>query len=273
MGGGVRPAQFGVARPEASCADRPTPPAARCVRCVGTLICIRCAGVHRKIGAHVTKVLSIKIDNWSEEQLRRMESLGNEAVNAELEAEVPTGLKADVSACTVERLEGFIRAKYELGSFRVGGDKRIPAVQTTSEFTQGMIEFAGLLFIRLISCDNLPNMDTFGKTDAFCEFWLDDRVSRSKTCKNSLNPRWGEQLSINAKSTAEMLLVKVFDEDMFGRSTEIGHAKVGLSELTHDGQPMGFDLTLHLTKAAAARATAAPRLPSVAVELTYNPLS
>jgi len=37
---------------------------------LGTLFCIRCSGVHRKLGAHVSKVLSIKIDSWSETQLQ-----------------------------------------------------------------------------------------------------------------------------------------------------------------------------------------------------------
>ena len=40
------------------------------------------------MGAHVSKVLSIRIDTWSEEQLQAMEAKGNAAVNAQLEAEV-----------------------------------------------------------------------------------------------------------------------------------------------------------------------------------------
>ena len=55
---------------------------------LGVLFCIRCAGIHRLMGAHVSKVLSIRIDTWSEEQLQAMEAKGNAAVNAQLEAEV-----------------------------------------------------------------------------------------------------------------------------------------------------------------------------------------
>ena len=40
------------------------------------------------MGAHVSKVLSIRIDTWSEEQLQAMEAKGNAEVNAQLEAEV-----------------------------------------------------------------------------------------------------------------------------------------------------------------------------------------
>ena len=55
---------------------------------LGVLFCIRCAGIHRLMGVHVSKVLSIRIDTWSEEQLEAMEAKGNAAVNAQLEAEV-----------------------------------------------------------------------------------------------------------------------------------------------------------------------------------------
>ena len=55
---------------------------------LGVLFCTRCAGIHRLMGAHVSKVLSIRIDTWSEEQLQTMEAKGNAAVNAQLEAEV-----------------------------------------------------------------------------------------------------------------------------------------------------------------------------------------
>ena len=50
----------------------------------------------------------------------------------------------------------------------------------------------------------------------------------------------------------------------------IGQAILPLEDLTHDGQPMGFDLSLTQGK-RAGRAGAPP--PSVAVELTYNPLT
>ena len=44
------------------------------------------SGVHRKLGAHITKVLSLTIDTWSIAQVEHMETLGNAAVNAEVRA-------------------------------------------------------------------------------------------------------------------------------------------------------------------------------------------
>ena len=45
------------------------------------------------------------------------------------------GLKPDIAGCTDEYLEGFIRAKYELGSFREGGDGRIPQASSARHYS------------------------------------------------------------------------------------------------------------------------------------------
>ncbi len=76
-------------------------------------------------------------------------------------------------------------------------------------------------------------------------------------------------LSINAKSLDETLVIKLFEQDMFGRSTAVAQALLAMSEFTHDGQPMGFDLTLQqMTKKKSGRGNC-----SVAIEVMYNPLS
>ena len=89
-----------------------------------------------------------------------MEALGNAAVNHELEAELPAGIKPDSNSCSAADLEAFIRAKYELGSFCAGGDGVLPTIGRANSFAGGSIEFVGLLFVKLISASNLPG----GKT-------------------------------------------------------------------------------------------------------------
>ena len=94
---------------------------------------------------------------------------------------------------------------------------------------------------------------------------------RSKTCKHSLNPKWSESLSLNVRSEKETLIVKLYDEDRIGKDDFIGQALVPLSDISLDGTPMGFDLTLQLhTK---QQPTGGATRASVAVELTFNPLS
>ena len=62
------------------------------------------------------------------------------------------------------------QTRYELGSFKPGGDGFLPHVRVKSTSVVGMVEFVGLLFIRLVEASDLPSTDPFGKTDAFCEF-------------------------------------------------------------------------------------------------------
>ena len=76
--------------------------------------------------------------------------------------------------------EAYIRAKYELGSFRRGADGKLPIVAAASSHAAGGIVFAGLLFIRLISASNLPKADSVGKSAYYCEVVLGDRSARSK---------------------------------------------------------------------------------------------
>jgi len=45
--------------------------------CHGTLICLQCAGKHRSLGVGVSKVRSLTMDAWSEEQLQRVQMGGN----------------------------------------------------------------------------------------------------------------------------------------------------------------------------------------------------
>ena len=89
----------------------------------------------------------------------------------------------------MEELEAWIRAKYELGSFRPGGDGFVPHVRAKSASVAGMIEFAGLLFIRLVQATDLPSSDAFGKTDAFCEFQVRRRLPTAAPRRRAAAPR------------------------------------------------------------------------------------
>ena len=127
-----------------------------------------------------------------------------------------------------------------------------------------MDAFCGLLIVRLLRGTDLPNLDLLSKTDPFVEFQLGERKQKSKTKRNELNPVWNETLSLNVRSLSETLIVKVFDEDRFS-NTFVGQAVVPLDDLTHDGEPMGFHLTLTGGKCVEGQS-------HIAVELTYNPL-
>ncbi|KAI9604051.1 hypothetical protein H4Q26_003661 [Puccinia striiformis f. sp. tritici PST-130] len=39
---------------------------------LGIFICVKCAGIHRKLGTHITKVKSLTLDSWTKEQVQCM---------------------------------------------------------------------------------------------------------------------------------------------------------------------------------------------------------
>ncbi|PWN20779.1 ArfGap-domain-containing protein [Microstroma glucosiphilum] len=94
---------------------------------LGIFLCVQCAGVHRKMGTHISKVKSLTLDEWTKEQVERMREYGNEKSNAyynpdEKRNRPPANVGDGERDSEVER---FIRNKYE---FRKFIDRKPPPV-------------------------------------------------------------------------------------------------------------------------------------------------
>ncbi|PON28295.1 hypothetical protein TGAM01_v202789 [Trichoderma gamsii] len=78
---------------------------------LGIFLCMRCATIHRKLGTHISKVKSLSMDSWTNEQVD-MKKVGNNASNKvynpeNKEPSIPIDVDEADSA-----MERFIRQKY-----------------------------------------------------------------------------------------------------------------------------------------------------------------
>ncbi|KAJ3077165.1 hypothetical protein HDU98_007550 [Podochytrium sp. JEL0797] len=84
---------------------------------LGVFMCIRCSGVHRSIGTHITKVKSADLDAWTPEQIENMCRWGNGRANVYWEA----GLPADFAGPNESNIDQWIRDKYDGKRFAARG--------------------------------------------------------------------------------------------------------------------------------------------------------
>ncbi|QLQ80567.1 hypothetical protein HG537_0D05680 [Torulaspora globosa] len=79
---------------------------------LGVFICIKCAGIHRSLGTHISKVKSVDLDIWKEEHLEKLIRLtNNDVANRYYEARLPESMRKPIT--DGNRLQLFIRNKYE----------------------------------------------------------------------------------------------------------------------------------------------------------------
>nr|XP_029150769.1 probable ADP-ribosylation factor GTPase-activating protein AGD11 [Arachis hypogaea] len=119
------------------CADCGTPDPKWASTSLGVFICIKCSGVHRSLGVHITKVLSLKLDDWTDEEVDTLLNFGgNTTLNKKYEACLPPNIKKPDPNSSIEERSDFIRRKYELLQFTGGDNKSQPCQASNSSPVQ-----------------------------------------------------------------------------------------------------------------------------------------
>ncbi|GLB36697.1 putative GTPase activating protein for Arf [Lyophyllum shimeji] len=83
---------------------------------IGVFLCIRCSGIHRGMGTHISKVKSVDLDTWTPEQMQSIQKWGNYLANLYWEAHLKPG-----HIPPEHKMESFIRSKYESRRWALDG--------------------------------------------------------------------------------------------------------------------------------------------------------
>ena len=253
----------------------------------GVFICTLCAGVHRSLGTHVSKVRSCVIDQWSAEHIAAMQPHTNEHVNVRLEYHVPRAVPKPRPDSARDVRERFIRAKYEAMAF-VKTDAALPPLDAEfdasppisheseteagscsesihsphaseaaaaqgrmrgASSSAGMVEYAGMLSVRLHSARGLKQADLLGLSDPYVVIEAKpatkQQVVRSRVVNDCLDPVWNEVLNVMIEHVdRQSLRIAVFDQDTVGQDDFLGQCNVDLSDPQNFGRELSVPLSV-----------------------------
>ncbi|QSZ36297.1 hypothetical protein DSL72_007423 [Monilinia vaccinii-corymbosi] len=138
---------------------------------LGVFMCIRCSGIHRGMGTHISRVKSVDLDSWTDEQVQSVLKWGNARANKYWEAKLAPG-----HVPSEAKIENFIRTKYDSkrwvmdgpipdpSTLDVDGDDDIPLglVKERHNLERSTSQKAALPSKAPVPVSALPQQDLFG---------------------------------------------------------------------------------------------------------------
>ncbi|CAM8908943.1 unnamed protein product [Rhodiola kirilowii] len=245
-------------RDNRNCADCGAPDPKWASANIGVFICLKCCGVHRSLGTHISKVLSVTLDEWSDEEIDSMVEVGgNSAANSIYEAYIPDGFsKPKPDASHEERMQ-FIRSKYELqeflkpslrivsmptgkGSLQTSFSRKIMDTfrSSSTQKMEGMVEFIGLVKVKVVKGTQLAIRDMLS-SDPYVVLTLGHQTVQTAVVKSNLNPVWNEDLMLSVPQRFGPIKLSVFDHDTFSADDIMGEAEIDIQPLITSATAFG----------------------------------
>ncbi|XP_020264295.1 ADP-ribosylation factor GTPase-activating protein AGD12-like [Asparagus officinalis] len=238
------------------CADCGAPDPKWASANIGVFLCLKCSVVHTSLGTHISKVMSVTLDEWSDEEIDAMiEVGGNASANSIYEAYLPKGISKPKPDSSNEERTNFIRSKYELqeflkpslrmisskSSFRCSDSgKNMDKFFGSDSFkrTESIGEFIGTLKVKVVRGINLAIRD-FRSSDPYVILFLGEQKVHTKVIKSNLNPVWNEELKLSVARRCGALKLQVYDHDLFSADDIMGEAEVNLQLLVTAATELG----------------------------------
>ncbi|KAL8139223.1 hypothetical protein V2J09_005244 [Rumex salicifolius] len=179
---------------------------------------------------------------------------GNVSANSIYEAFIPEGYSKPGPNASHDDRTKFIRAKYELqeflkpslrivstssqssrrddakSSFSQKVMNSFRANSSTTDHNAGMVEFMGILKVKVIKGTNLAVRDMLS-SDPYVVLTLGHQTAQTSVMRSNLNPVWNEELMISVPRQFGSLKVEVFDHDTFSADDIMGVAEIDLQPL------------------------------------------
>ena len=200
---------------------------------------------HRSLGVEHSFVLSTSLDNWTDTQVDHMAENGNRLVNEILEYCVPKTIEVPCLSYTDrDTREKYISAKYVQQLFKQSNQvsarppervarkyslQHSPSPLYQRRTYSAMIEYLGILNVRLVECSNLIVKD-LTSSDPYCVLKLGTQVCKTTTKYNTLSPVYNEDFTFSWDGL-EALVVEIFDKDELTKDDHMGMLEVDLQPL------------------------------------------